>query len=365
MRVRRVDIAPLSTIALLGLALVGRPQRAASQLPVTKPTATRYARLAAPGPVVANQLPDGTIAVRWRAMSGAATYQVTRSVPGTPQQIVANPTDTTYLDVNVQAGNTYYYVVAAIDSGGGVGIKSGSYPVVAKISATAGASSTGGGAGSLAAGGATGGSPPVGSTGGGATGSGATTGAALVAPTGIFVEDFAFPKVAIYWGFTQSGMSYRIDRGSMPYGGKAAPTWQPVATTPPLTCCSWSVVDSALAPLPGTYSVYRVSTVDPAAPSRASTPVVSPQVRVAPVSIWGVTQTMWLLQPPLLNNMTVKAGTSLGTITNAMSSDPAIVAVGANGSVIAKAPGVAYLITMQLYGDGHPILKGSRVTVTP
>jgi hypothetical protein len=48
-----------------------------------------------------------------------------------------------------------------------------------------------------------------------------------------------------------------------------------------------------------------------------------------------------------------------------MSSDTTIVGPDARGNVYAKAPGVAYLITMQIFQDGHPVVKGWRVTVTP
>jgi hypothetical protein len=345
---RRVLIgaAPLAVVAL---AVV--PQ-ATAQLPVTKPTSTSTGRLPAPSPVVATQLPNGTMDVRWRAIPGAAKYAVIRSVPPTPQQAVANPTDTVYVDPNVQAGSTYYYVVNAVDSAGIGGLKAGSPPVLAKISATAS---------SLTAGGTT----TTGGSTGGVSGGTTTGGATLVAPTGIFAEDFTFPDVTIYWGFKQSGMSYRIERGVVPYGAKGATSWQAIALTPPLACCMWSVVDSTGVPPTGSYYVYQVSTVDPAAPSRASAPVVSSQIRVAPVSIWTVTQYGWRLMPPVLSNRTVPVGTSLGTTTSALSSDQSVVSIDSRGLILAKAPGVAYVFTMQLYVDGHPNVNGWRVTVVP
>ena len=307
--------------------------------------------------MVAQQQSDGSILVRWRALPGAAKYQVTRSVPPAASQVVATVPDTSYTDTNVQAGSSYYYLVGAFDSSGVIGLKAGSQPVASTMSAS-------GPAPSLAAGGTTGGTG-AGGTGGTAT-TGGATGPAPVAPTGIHVEDFSFPKVSIFWGFTQSGMSYRIDRGAMPYAGKGSPTWQTVATTPPLDCCMWSIVDSAVTPSSSaTYGVYRVTTVDPAAPARTSTPVVSSQVRVAPISKWSVSSSMWLLYPIMMGDRAIRVGTSFGTQPVAMSSNPAIVTVDPNGNVVAKSPGVAYLITMKLYQDAHPVVQGWRLTVTP
>lgn len=130
--------------ALLRLALVAAPLGVASaQDEITKPTATT-SRLPAPSPV-ARQIPDGRIEVRWSAVAGAAKYQLTRSVPpaGATPLSPPDPADTIYLDRDVKAGSTYYYVVGAVNESGQLGIKRGALPVTASISATEGGASPG------------------------------------------------------------------------------------------------------------------------------------------------------------------------------------------------------------------------------
>jgi hypothetical protein len=110
-----------------------------AQDPVIKPTptiTTTY-RLAAPATVAARQLADGRIEVSWSRVAGAVAYRVTRSVPNLqPEQaITPDPRDTAYVDSDVKAGYSYYYVLAALNDAGGIGLKRGAAPVSAKISA--------------------------------------------------------------------------------------------------------------------------------------------------------------------------------------------------------------------------------------
>ncbi|HEU4681748.1 MAG TPA: hypothetical protein VFS51_08385, partial [Gemmatimonadales bacterium] len=53
----------------------------------------------------------------WPAVEGAVKYQLTRSVPPVGEAVLSqpNPGDTVYLDSDVKAWSTYYYVVAPID----------------------------------------------------------------------------------------------------------------------------------------------------------------------------------------------------------------------------------------------------------
>jgi hypothetical protein len=143
--------------SLLALPLLAAPLAAIhAQGEVSKPTAAGR-RLPTP---VARQLPDGRIEVRWPAVEGTVKYELIRSVPPTPQTVIsqANPADTVYLDSDVKAGSTYYYVVAAIDQSGQRGIRRGSVPVTASISAGEGDPSPGPVASSDSATGAAGGS---------------------------------------------------------------------------------------------------------------------------------------------------------------------------------------------------------------
>jgi hypothetical protein len=62
-----------------------------------------------------------SVALSWNAISGVAGYDVYRgSVSGGPYTILTNSpiTTTTFTDTNVQAGQTYYYVVTSVGSDG-------------------------------------------------------------------------------------------------------------------------------------------------------------------------------------------------------------------------------------------------------
>lgn len=110
-----------------------------AQDPIIKPTTSidptiQVVRLPAPTSVSARQLPDGRIEVRWSAVAGAARYQVTRSVPPEPAQVLpVTPTEPIFVDAAIQVGRTYYYVIAAYNTDNSVGLKAGSAPVTAVI----------------------------------------------------------------------------------------------------------------------------------------------------------------------------------------------------------------------------------------
>lgn len=132
-------LRPISIAAFVALA--GMIPARAAQDPVDKPRTdpTTLDRLPAPTSVTARQLPDGRIEVRWNAVEGAARYDVWRSVPPAPQMMVSrpNPADTTYIDTDVKAGSTYYYVIGAVARGGTTtGLRAGSRPVTATTVAT-------------------------------------------------------------------------------------------------------------------------------------------------------------------------------------------------------------------------------------
>lgn len=336
---------PSTTVAAL-LLMTQWPVAASAQLPVIKPRTSTQTRLRAPSPVVASQQADGTIIVRWPAVPGAATYQVTRSVPPTPAGVVANPTDTTFVDTNVQAGSMYYYLLGAVDSAGMLGMKAGSAPVTAKLSSTT----------------TTGGATTTTSTGGLPSG-GATGGPTLAAPTGIIAESISPSYVNLYWRFTQSGMSYRIER-AIPVSAKGSPAWQVRQTTPPLPCCFSAVGDSATPPS-STY-IYRITTVDPSAPTRTSAPVQTPQVITN--ASWSSYQNgnVWVIRPTDVVAKTVKVGSNLGALPGAaLSTDTTVVAIGTGGNAIAKASGVAYVFYASVGPAGRPIMDGILYTVVP
>ena len=100
---------------------------------VTKPTRSPTERLPAPQ-IAAAQQSDGSIRVTWSAVDGATRYTVTRSVPPTPAAAVTlpNPSDTSYVDRDVQPGSTYYYLVGAINEAGMMGLRASAPPVTAR-----------------------------------------------------------------------------------------------------------------------------------------------------------------------------------------------------------------------------------------
>ena len=133
---RRILIRALPILA--ATTIVSSPQRAAAQDPIIKPTTTTTTtRLPAPTGVSARQQGDGRILLTWHPVEGAVKYQITRSVPPTAAVVLATaPTDTFFLDSDVKAGSTYYYLVGAYNDAGTLGLRAGSAPVTATMSAS-------------------------------------------------------------------------------------------------------------------------------------------------------------------------------------------------------------------------------------
>ena len=78
--------------------------------PVEKPVAP-YAIYGGPG--------DGQVSLRWLESFGATSYNVKRSeIKGGPYQTVAAARGTSLVDKLVKNGETYYYVVSAMNSAG-------------------------------------------------------------------------------------------------------------------------------------------------------------------------------------------------------------------------------------------------------
>ena len=138
-RSHRVPLQRDRLRAAVLVAFVVSAVQAATALPqdVVKPTVDPIVRLPAPTPIAARQRPDGRIEVTWTAVVGAERYELWRSVPPAGQVIVPlpDPTATIYVDADVKAGSTYYYVVAGIN-GAGIGLKASSAPVTVTATAT-------------------------------------------------------------------------------------------------------------------------------------------------------------------------------------------------------------------------------------
>jgi fibronectin type 3 domain-containing protein len=76
-----------------------------------------------PVPAIPNALMavsgNGQVGLSWLASSGATSYNVKRSTSnGGPYSQLANPTTNSYTDTAVLNGDTYYYVVSAVNSAG-------------------------------------------------------------------------------------------------------------------------------------------------------------------------------------------------------------------------------------------------------
>jgi len=81
----------------------------ASAAPPTAPTLTAVAG-------------DGKVTLNWTVSPGAAGYVLSRSlVAGGPYDVVVTDTTTSYVDVSVVNGTTYYYVVSAFNAPGDSG----------------------------------------------------------------------------------------------------------------------------------------------------------------------------------------------------------------------------------------------------
>ncbi len=61
---------------------------------------------------------NGVVSLTWSGSSGATSYQVKRSTSSGTEAQIAAPTSTSYTDTAVTNGTKYFYVVAAVDSGG-------------------------------------------------------------------------------------------------------------------------------------------------------------------------------------------------------------------------------------------------------
>ncbi len=209
-------------------------------------------RLPRPSAVSASQLPDGRLRVVWTAVDGAARYKIIRSVPPAGTSIVApaNARDTMYVDTDVKAGSTYYYVVSAINEAGIEGMKGGAS---VKATAVVAAADT------------------------------TPTPAAVPPPTNVVVKMHDYMRPEVKWRTSVPGARAVIERREQLNGTVAgSATWQPAVT---LSSRSWpcsaecSFIDERSLKT-GAVVEYRVTVVEPDPSTRKSEPVISNSVFV-------------------------------------------------------------------------------------
>src|SRR6185312_9935994 len=128
---------------------------------------------------------DSQIALGWTASAGAASYNVKRSTTsGGPYTIIASPISPSYTDTALTNGDTYYYVVSAVNS-------AGESPNSSQVQGTPAAAAQ----------------PPA-------------------APTGL-VATAGETQVALAWAASADAAGYRVKRGTSsggPYTTVASPT---------------------------------------------------------------------------------------------------------------------------------------------
>jgi hypothetical protein len=246
---------PVHRVSLLLLAAALGSAGLASSQEVTKPRSTTE-RLPRPAGVTAMQQRDGTILLAWQPVAGALSYKVTRSVPpaGATRLTLPAPSDTQYVDRDVKAGSTYYYVVSAVNDAGIEGLRAGTAPVTATLSST---STT---AMALM-------DPDPGSD----TGSEGTAQTPVAPPTDVVAKPYPYRTPTVRWQSSVQGARFIVERlDPTVYASEALKAvWALVPGSQPdkaWLCCQ--MVDGS--PPPFGYLKYRVTTIDAA--GRRSTP---------------------------------------------------------------------------------------------
>ena len=226
----------LRSSVILLLAVIGAPA-VPVVAQVTKPRTTAY-RLPKPTSVAASQQPDGTILVVWSAVPEAASYKLFRSVPPDPmtRMDLPSPGDTQYVDTDVKAGSTYYYLVTAVNEAGSEGLRAGTSPVTVS-----------GASGTLAAGGDTDIEP----------GGGGTAPATVSAPTNVLARPYPYMDTFVYWKTTDSTARFLVERLDDDDDPKSAWKQIPASGDGLWACCSARDHE----PPPGVDLVYRVTAI--------------------------------------------------------------------------------------------------------
>jgi hypothetical protein len=337
------------------LPLCVLPSLVRAQDPIVKPTptVTTTYRLAAPATAIARQLPDGRIEVRWSRVAGAVTYRVTRSVPNLqPEQaITPDPRDTAYVDSDVKAGYSYYYVLAAVNDAGGIGLKRGAAPVNATLSA-------------------------------GTTTTTATPASSPLEPVEVWTR--GPQQFEVRWTGTGAN-SYDVTR--VVYRGTATDpsqmdqsTGKFEMTTNVLRDAGHRYVDSFAAADYPRWVQYRIRShalIGPGSTASSPPQLVPAQVTTttAPASTTGSATTPTApastsVPPTLQASVAVGGSSALANVTAIagaqwLSANPSVASVSADGTVTGRAGGTTSVVAVVPQADGSFRATVVRVTVTP
>jgi hypothetical protein len=273
-------------------------------------TTTTY-RLPKPASVTASQQPDGKIRVVWRAVVDAASYKLVRSVPPEAAKAVTlpNPSDTQYVDSDVKAGSTYYYLVSAVNADGIEGLKAGTSLLATAVAA------------------------PAETT---------VTQAPVPPATNAVVKMYDYLRPEVTWQTSVPGARGVIDRGELLNGTSESETTWTCSTT-----CRF--VDGPRPLKVSALTRYRVTIVEPAPSTRRSEPVITNNVldEVIPTAPTEIHQ-VWLVkgeshQLRYRPDMTGVQYVSLDSNT---------VSIWSPGVIKAKEFGVTYVTATGLLPDG-------------
>jgi hypothetical protein len=204
------------TALLSGALCLAVASSASAQEVAKSKVSVSSGRLPAPARSSATQQPDGSIRLVWTPVAAAVRYTVSRSVPPAPVAALTlpNPTDTVYIDRDVKAGSSYYYLIGGVNQDGIVGLKAATPPVMVgpvRVQAPA---------------------PPTGVK------------AALYGST-----------ASITWNHAP-GLRYQVDRATVTNSGPS--DWQTVTTDLTAYGYSYGLQNNT----PGTRFIYRVTAKD-------------------------------------------------------------------------------------------------------
>lgn len=307
---------------------------ASAQEPVNKPanpTVGTGARLLAPRNITAVQLSDGRIRVTWSPVVGATSYAIVRSVPPEAARSIApNVTDTVFLDSDVTAGKTYYYVISGLNETA-TGLRQGSAPLKA-----------------------TRGYDPSGS---------------YLTPTNVVARyDSASRMVSLSWQAPLPAI-FLIERNGVSLGRVERPFYS-VAATAPGTRMQFRVRTQDAQGMQSPWATSNEVLIPASAAAPGDTSTGTPNLPSGPSITTGPGATIAVT---IGSAITMHLGASASTgpalfgasASRWISLDEGIATVDGSGTVTARAAGRARLLAIAGAADGSVRVTLVQVTVTP